>query len=361
MDPLGTRSPCGKTRSCDDARRHATLTVRFGHGDRGAHRGRRGRPRRCRSGRPSASSASRARASRRSPARSSGLVPIAGGEVLLDGAPVPKQPGQPRGRPRPPRADGLPGSVRLAQPADDGRRGDRRGRRLLRGGAARGARRGEVQQLARARPPRPGRSRAAPEPPLRRSAAARGDRTGARRAPRGADRRRDHVVARRLGAERRPEPDARAARRARHLDDLRLAQPRDRALRQRRARGDVPGADRRDGADRGGRRRRRSIRTRRSLLAAVPLLGVSIRDSADSRRGEPPDPHHPPTRLPLHPAARRARWSTRAPDLHRDRIPARARTSVCIARSVTSPRRRSSRRRRHHRPERSKVHVARDR
>ena len=58
-----------------------------------------------------------------------GLVPISGGEVLLDGVATapPKQ--RTRLGAEPPRADGLPGSVRLAQPADERGRGDRRGRR----------------------------------------------------------------------------------------------------------------------------------------------------------------------------------------------------------------------------------------
>ena len=61
--------------------------------------------------------------------------------------------------------------------------------------------------------------------------------------------------------------------RARHLDPLRLAQPRDRPLRQRHARGDVPRADRRGRADRGGGRR-----------AAASLHEVAARRGAAARR-----------------------------------------------------------------------------
>ena len=188
----------------------------------------------CRSGRPSASSASPARASRRSPGRSSGLVPIAAGEVLLDGDPVPTRRGGRVVGPAPARADDLPGPVRLAQPADDASatRSPRRSRSAAaRARRARRARCGDCSSSSTSTPSSP---RRLPEPPLRRPAAAGGDRAGARGAARGADRRRDHLVARRLGAERGAQPDARAARRARDLDDLRLAQPRDRALRQRR-------------------------------------------------------------------------------------------------------------------------------
>jgi len=63
---------------------------------------------------------------------------------------------------------------------------------------------------------------ALPEPALRRTAAARCDSQGRwRLAPRIPDRGRDHIVSRRVGAERGAQPDARAARGARHLDDLR--------------------------------------------------------------------------------------------------------------------------------------------
>ena len=86
---------------------------------------------------------------------------------------------------------------------------DRRGG-IRRGGSARAG-----PRVPRPRPPRRRPRRPAAEPALRRPAPARGDRAGARRAARGADRRRDHVVARRVGAERRAQPDARPAAAAR--------------------------------------------------------------------------------------------------------------------------------------------------
>ena len=302
-DPPGATSPCGKTHSRDRARDPCSDRP-FRARALGTGRGRRRRPRRA--GAVDRRSRRGVRLGQVHPRarRSSGLVPIAGGRGAA------RRRSRSRHRAHRLRRRAEARGVQMVfqdpfsslNPAHDGRRGDRRGRRRRAARVACGARQ-RGRAATRARPPRPGRRARAARPPLRRAAAAGGTRACARGAPGGADRRRDHLGARRLGAERHPEPDARSARPARHLDPLRLAQPRDRPLRQRplavmylgrlvevRAGGSARGPS-------------RNIPTRRSLLAAVPRLGVSIRDVGTSTLDavEPPDPRHPPSGCHLHP------------------------------------------------------------
>ena len=99
-------------------------------------------------------------------------------------------------------------------------------------------------------------------------------------------------------------------RRARALDDVRLAQPRDRPLRERRARGHVPRAHRRGRADRRGRRGPAApVHARRCSPPCPRLVRTSAR-RADLELGDPPDPHHPPSGCHFHPALPgRPAWS----------------------------------------------------
>ena len=85
------------------------------------------------------------------------------------------------------------------------------------------------------------------------TAAARRDRTRARREPEGRDRRRADLDARRLDPHRDPQPDARLEG-ARDRVPLRHARSRERALRRRRHPRHVRGADRRAGPGRRGAR-----------------------------------------------------------------------------------------------------------
>ena len=154
-----------------------------------------------------------------------GLAPFVRGQILLGRRPVPTQ-----GR-RPAAADGLPGPVLLARPADEHRRERRRGdpaRVVPRRAPSRG------RAPARAGPPRPDPRRA--PAPAELSGGQR-QRVALARAlagqPAGGDRRRDHLGARRLDPGRRAQPGARAPARARPLDALHLPQPRGGALRRR--------------------------------------------------------------------------------------------------------------------------------
>ena len=156
------------------------------------------------------------------------------GSITLDGQPVP-DPG-----PAPPAADGLPGPLLLARPADDGRRQRRRGDASR---AARGQeRRAEVARLLELVHLDPA---LAGSHPARLSGGQR-QRVALARAlagrPQVVHRRRDHLGARRLHPGRRAQPGPRAAARARPLDPVHLPQPRGRPLRRVARRGDAPAA-----------------------------------------------------------------------------------------------------------------------
>ena len=79
----------------------------------------------------------------------------------------------------------------------------------------------------------------------------------------------------------------------------------------------------------------------KSLLEAVPRLGVSIRDVgvATLDAVEAPDPRHPPSGCHLHPRCPVGPWSTPPDRSASSAIPAKALPSVCTMRRVTSRRR----------------------
>ena len=204
----------------------------------------------CPPARSSAWSASPARASPPWPAPRSASPRSREGRILLDGEPVPAT------RPQPPAADGLPGPVLLARPADDA--SARASPRRCPAVAAATERRAEVDAAARAGPPRPGPRRRPPGGAVRRPAPAGRAGPRPRRPARGRDRRRDHLGARRLHPGRRAQPGARAPARARPVDAVHLPQPRGRPLRRDARRGHAPRPDRRAGPDRPGAGRPRA-------------------------------------------------------------------------------------------------------
>ena len=158
-------------------------------------------------------------------------------------------------------ADGVPGSVQLAEPADDRRPDAGRAAALPPHRAARPGRPsgpGSCSTWSGCRTRRSGR---APAPVQRRPATAHRHRPRARPRADGADRRRTGVGAGRVGAGDDHQPAARPEGQPRPVDDLRLAQHGGGPSGQRPDRGDVPRPDRRDRPHRTACSSTRSIRT----------------------------------------------------------------------------------------------------
>ena len=229
-------------------------------------------------------------------------MPATGGRILLHGEDAAAR-GRPRvPRVRRPRADDLPGPVRVAepgahralhahpQPAHPPRTARRRGPR----GRARRAARPRAAHARRAL------HRQVPARALRRPAPARRDRARPRRRPRGAARRRADLDARRVDPPRHPEPAAGPARPPAPRDPLHHPRHRVGPLLRRPH----------DGHVRRPHRRERRLRVgdagpEASVHAAARALGARPRrprgaGARRARRGAEPRPA--PERMPLQPA-----------------------------------------------------------
>ena len=253
-------------------------------------------------------SASPAAASRRSAAASSASTPPARARSGTTGEPLTARRERAAAAAD---ADRVPGPVLVAQPAHDRAPGADRAPAGAQDGAAQPGRRA-LPRADRAGRPRAALARRASAQLLGRPAPARLDRPRARARARAAGGRRAGVGARRVRAGDGAEPARRAALEARPDDALHRPQHGRRAARLRPGGGDVPGPDRRDGADRG------------ALLEPPPPLHPGAAEGGAAARARPPDrgggdggrPAEPDQRavgLPLpHRAARSPRRSARA-------------------------------------------------
>ena len=193
-------------------------------------------------------------------------------------------------------ADGVPGPLRLAQPAHDGRRHHRRAAALPRPRRDRGRDPRAGRRAALDRRPEPEGGAALPARVLRRPAPAHLDRPGARGAPGLHHRRRADLGARRQHPGADHQPDARAAGEVRADLPVHRPRPRGRAPHLGPDRGALP----RQGG--GGRALGRALRAPAPPLHALPDLGGA---GAGRRR------RAPAAAPPAAKASRRARSTRR--------------------------------------------------
>ena len=196
-------------------------------------------------------------------------------------------------------ADHLPGPVRLAQSAPQGRHDHPRTARRARHRIAPITRRACRGAASACRPAARGGG-ALSARVLRRPAPAHRDCPGACARPQADRRRRAGLRARRLDPVADHQPDRRPARTPRALDDLHQPRSLGDPPCQRPHRGDVSRTDRRDRAGRGDHDGARCIPIRRRCCRRSRGRMPSAAASASILKGEVPDPANPPSGCAFH-------------------------------------------------------------
>ena len=230
------------------------------------------------------------------------------GQILFEGEPL----GRNLRDVPPPRADGLPGPHRGAEPPADDLRVGGGGPADPRHPPQPGGRLGEEEMVARALSPRrPAPARAllpaVSARDLRRAASARGDRRGARPGARDDRRRRARELAGRLGEGRDPLAAAPAARRPRDRGAGGDARPRAGVVDRRPRRGDVPRTHRGDRS--GGEGPDRAAASLHEGAAGRRARGRRHRPAVPAGRAT--RPHEDPAGLPVQPPMPGARRGPR--------------------------------------------------